>query len=403
MIRREKASKDQCDEEGSSEDCVDASKVPPGRSCEFCSTTQTPMWRRGPGGKASLCNACGVRWNVTKAEKTEKDKESTSEEEPEIIKTTAAERESGVFVRKNDEGNDEEFYYCKYCDNSWPSTHFRNRQQFGAHCSNCSRKRKVNPIDAEHAHKTPARTKMHKKSRRSYNQSNTTSTPTQTSEDEEMSDDVEGPANAKLMEILSPAELNSIRADEIAEKMSMEEEVKFMRTKLDKMLDTSRNEILELKAKFKERMQVLCIKVDTQLEEFRLSAYRDLETQGTNANKEISELKRKIENIEHRPSSVTYCSDAEVINQLESLHNAANKLGADLAIRQEQINKTYGLEERFHGAIDELKSQIAAQILHNEQLHLQELTAINFKVADNYERSAVKLLNVSSIINNMAN
>jgi len=205
------------------------------------------------------------------------------------------------------------------------------------------------------------------------------------------------------MEILSPAELNSIRADEIAEKMSMEEEVKFMRTKLDKMLDTSRNEILELKAKFKERMQVLCIKVDTQLEEFRLSAYRDLETQGTNANKEISELKRKIENIEHRPSSVTYCSDAEVINQLESLHNAANKLGADLAIRQEQINKTYGLEERFHGAIDELKSQIAAQILHNEQLHLQELTAINFKVADNYERSAVKLLNVSSIINNMAN
>jgi len=34
-------------------------------------------------------------------------------------------------------------YYCKYCDTSWPYHHFRNAQQFGAHCSNCSRKRKV--------------------------------------------------------------------------------------------------------------------------------------------------------------------------------------------------------------------------------------------------------------------
>jgi len=400
MSRREKVSKDHTiDEEGSSEDCVDASKVPPGRSCEFCSTMQTPMWRRGPSGKASLCNACGVRWNVTKVDKPEKDKESTSEEEPEIIKTTAAERESGVFVRKNDEGNDEEFYYCKYCDNSWPSTHFRNRQQFGAHCSNCSRKRKVNPIDAEHAHKTPARAKMHKKSRRAYNQSNSTSTPTQTSEDEEMSDELDGQTTAKLMEILSPAELNTLRADENAEKMSLEDEVKLMHSKLEKMLDTSRNELLELKSKFKERMQVLCIKVDTQLEEFRLSAYRDLETQGNNANKELTELKRKIENFECVPHSVVH-SDEDVIKQLENLQNAASKLSSDLAHRQEHINKTYGLEG-YRGAIDKFKNQIAVQLLRSEQLHLQELTSINFKVVDDFERSAVKLLNFSSIINNM--
>eukprot|EP01088_Endostelium_zonatum_P021083 TRINITY_DN809_c1_g1_i1.p1 TRINITY_DN809_c1_g1~~TRINITY_DN809_c1_g1_i1.p1 ORF type:complete len:648 (+),score=224.10 TRINITY_DN809_c1_g1_i1:192-2135(+) len=36
-----------------------------------------------------------------------------------------------------------EDYYCKYCEKSWPFSHFRNAQQFGAHCSNCSRKRKV--------------------------------------------------------------------------------------------------------------------------------------------------------------------------------------------------------------------------------------------------------------------
>lgn len=34
-------------------------------------------------------------------------------------------------------------YYCKFCDTSWPFSHFRNAQQFGAHCSNCSRKRRV--------------------------------------------------------------------------------------------------------------------------------------------------------------------------------------------------------------------------------------------------------------------
>jgi hypothetical protein len=31
-------------------------------------------------------------------------------------------------------------YYCRYCKQSWPLTFFRNSQQFGAHCSNCSRR-----------------------------------------------------------------------------------------------------------------------------------------------------------------------------------------------------------------------------------------------------------------------
>lgn len=35
------------------------------------------------------------------------------------------------------------YYHCKFCQHTWPQSHFRNAQQFGAHCSNCSRKRKV--------------------------------------------------------------------------------------------------------------------------------------------------------------------------------------------------------------------------------------------------------------------
>mmetsp|Transcript_8759 Transcript_8759/g.26334 ORF Transcript_8759/g.26334 Transcript_8759/m.26334 type:complete len:137 (+) Transcript_8759:157-567(+) len=30
--------------------------------CVSCGTTSTPMWRAGPEGPKSLCNACGLRW-----------------------------------------------------------------------------------------------------------------------------------------------------------------------------------------------------------------------------------------------------------------------------------------------------------------------------------------------------
>jgi hypothetical protein len=44
-------------------------------------------------------------------------------------------------VNENPDGT--AYYHCKFCQHTWPQSHFRNAQQFGAHCSNCSRKRKV--------------------------------------------------------------------------------------------------------------------------------------------------------------------------------------------------------------------------------------------------------------------
>ncbi|KAG6494220.1 hypothetical protein ZIOFF_049239 [Zingiber officinale] len=32
------------------------------KSCEYCRTTTTPLWRAGPSGPKSLCNACGIRY-----------------------------------------------------------------------------------------------------------------------------------------------------------------------------------------------------------------------------------------------------------------------------------------------------------------------------------------------------
>ncbi|KJE90224.1 hypothetical protein CAOG_01565 [Capsaspora owczarzaki ATCC 30864] len=32
------------------------------RACQMCHTKKVPQWRKGPDGTASLCNACGLRW-----------------------------------------------------------------------------------------------------------------------------------------------------------------------------------------------------------------------------------------------------------------------------------------------------------------------------------------------------
>lgn len=34
-----------------------------GKKCAYCGVTETPQWRRGPSGKRTLCNACGVKWS----------------------------------------------------------------------------------------------------------------------------------------------------------------------------------------------------------------------------------------------------------------------------------------------------------------------------------------------------
>ncbi|KAG6489670.1 hypothetical protein ZIOFF_050946 [Zingiber officinale] len=36
------------------------------RMCSNCGTTKTPLWRSGPGGPKSLCNACGIRQRKAK-------------------------------------------------------------------------------------------------------------------------------------------------------------------------------------------------------------------------------------------------------------------------------------------------------------------------------------------------
>ena len=36
------------------------------KTCTECGTQRTPMWRNGPAGPKSLCNACGVHYRKFK-------------------------------------------------------------------------------------------------------------------------------------------------------------------------------------------------------------------------------------------------------------------------------------------------------------------------------------------------
>jgi len=43
------------------------------RLCKICGATESPRWRRGPDGKTSLCNGCGLRFAyIVKQEQLEK-------------------------------------------------------------------------------------------------------------------------------------------------------------------------------------------------------------------------------------------------------------------------------------------------------------------------------------------
>jgi hypothetical protein len=115
------------------------------KKCSFCLCTSTPMWRRGPNGKSTLCNACGVKWSI----RNRNPKQSNMRiEQPEVMlekQQQLAEtkpKKRGRKPKSAKPGERRDVYYCRYCHMTWPVTAFKNRQQFGAHCSNCSRKRK---------------------------------------------------------------------------------------------------------------------------------------------------------------------------------------------------------------------------------------------------------------------
>ncbi|XP_062230416.1 GATA transcription factor 15-like [Phragmites australis] len=49
-------------QDGGGASCKEPGRGLPARRCANCDTTSTPLWRNGPRGPKSLCNACGIRY-----------------------------------------------------------------------------------------------------------------------------------------------------------------------------------------------------------------------------------------------------------------------------------------------------------------------------------------------------
>jgi len=131
------------------EDLLEECRNEEGRSCAFCGAKASPLWRKGPSGKGCLCHSCSSTWNnrqravaQAKAKNEYKKVMGVGGGAAKKENSTSSSPDANDEEDQRDDGKERENYYCRYCDNTWPLNYFRNRQQFGAHCSNCSRKRK---------------------------------------------------------------------------------------------------------------------------------------------------------------------------------------------------------------------------------------------------------------------
>ncbi|TVU20980.1 hypothetical protein EJB05_30588 [Eragrostis curvula] len=52
------------------------------RSCVECRATTTPMWRSGPTGPRSLCNACGIRYRKKRRQELGLDQKQQQQQPP---------------------------------------------------------------------------------------------------------------------------------------------------------------------------------------------------------------------------------------------------------------------------------------------------------------------------------
>lgn len=115
------------------------------RQCEFCKSTETPAWRRGPSGKGSLCNACGIKWRLKKKVK----KSDSGPARSAIGKTSPGQRKSvGRPPKKHPklvkppQFRESQRIFCKSCNLSTDVQDYGDhRLQFSMLCRNCSKKR----------------------------------------------------------------------------------------------------------------------------------------------------------------------------------------------------------------------------------------------------------------------
>lgn len=110
---------DSCDRKGAATPCCTikeeadiAPEVPRlfPRACTLCGTAKTPLWRSGPEGPKSLCNACGIRAKKNRQLQEQRrlgDPDSTPFASPVLSIRKAAKRKSAVSEGSGERGDHE--------------------------------------------------------------------------------------------------------------------------------------------------------------------------------------------------------------------------------------------------------------------------------------------------------
>ncbi|KAL8166355.1 hypothetical protein V2J09_007854 [Rumex salicifolius] len=72
------------------------------KSCADCNATRTPLWRTGPAGPRSLCNACGIRYRKRKASEERGAQQLRGDEKQSSTSPTSSSSYDGDGFRRRD-------------------------------------------------------------------------------------------------------------------------------------------------------------------------------------------------------------------------------------------------------------------------------------------------------------
>jgi len=111
------------------------------RRCEFCKSTETPAWRRGPAGKGSLCNACGIKWRLKKKVKKNDGGSSWNDGGK---RSQSMRKAVGRPPKKHSKIGkhfvETKRFFCKSCSTTTEMQDYGNDSRFEMRCCNCSKK-----------------------------------------------------------------------------------------------------------------------------------------------------------------------------------------------------------------------------------------------------------------------
>lgn len=111
------------------------------RRCEFCKSTETPAWRRGPAGKGSLCNACGIKWRLKKKVKKNDGGSSWNDGGK---RSQSMRKAVGRPPKKHSKIGkhfvETKRFFCKSCSTTTEMQDYGNDSRFEMRCCNCSKR-----------------------------------------------------------------------------------------------------------------------------------------------------------------------------------------------------------------------------------------------------------------------